>query len=103
MLGLKEAFPKILGDVIKINDVALVAGTDFSLSTDTATGKDKMLSIRKKVENGQLMNHSEWAAINSYDGWLKPCDSWRLKDKYLTPIVPDAYRYYREVVKRKAV
>lgn len=65
--------------------------------------KEKMVSIQKKVEHGQLMNHAEWSAINSYDGWLNPCDSWRLKDKYLTPVVPDAYRYYREVVKGKAV
>lgn len=37
--------------------------------------KRKMTNIRKKVENGQEMNYSEWCSINSYKGWLKHCDS----------------------------
>lgn len=63
--------------------------------------KEKMVAIRKKTENGQMMNYSEWCSINSYKGWLKHCDSYRLQKKYLEPIQDDADRYYRDVVKTK--
>ena len=63
--------------------------------------KDKMVEIGKKVERGQMMNYSEWCSINSYKGWLKHCDSYRLQKKYLVPILPDADRYYYFVVKKK--
>lgn len=65
------------------------------------TFKKKMVQIRYKTKDGQLMNHSEWCSINSYKGWLHPCDSYRLRQKYMTPIEPDATRYYYEVVKKK--
>lgn len=63
--------------------------------------KNKMVEIGKKVERGQMMNYSEWCSINSYKGWLKHCDSYRLQKKYLSPILPDADRYYYFVVKKK--
>lgn len=59
------------------------------------------LKIRKKTANGQMMNYSEWCSVNSYKGWLKHCDSYRLQKKYIEPIQSDTDRYYREVVKRK--
>jgi hypothetical protein len=61
--------------------------------------KRKMISIREKTKNGQLMNYSEWCSINSYKGWLKHCDSYRLQQKYYAPIKADADRYYNEVIK----
>ena len=63
--------------------------------------KAKMVAIRKKTETGQMMNYSEWCSVNSYKGWLKHCDSYRLQKKYLAPIQPDADRYYLEVIKSK--
>lgn len=63
--------------------------------------KAKMVKIRKKTANGQMMNYSEWCSVNSYKGWLKHCDSYRLQKKYIEPIQSDTDRYYREVVKRK--
>ena len=63
--------------------------------------KAKMVKIRKKTANGQMMNYSEWCSVNSYKGWLKRCDSYRLQKKYIEPIQSDTDRYYREVVKRK--
>lgn len=56
----------------------------------------KMTAIRKKVESGHEMNYSEWCSINSYKGWLKHCDSYRLAEKYIVPIQPYADRYYKD-------
>lgn len=64
--------------------------------------KQKMNSIRKKTENGQMVRYSEWCSINSYKGWLKHCDSYRLQAKYIAPVQADADRYYQEVIQRKA-
>ena len=64
------------------------------------TFKNKMLVIQKKTKDGQLMNYSEWCAINSYKGWLKHCDSYRLQQKYLVPVLGDADRYYQEIIKK---
>ena len=60
-----------------------------------------MVQIREKVENGQLMNYSEWCSVNSYKGWLKHCDSYRLQEKYVLPIQEATDRYYIEVIKSK--
>lgn len=61
----------------------------------------KMRAIKKKVDNGKEMNHSEWCSINSYRGWLIYCDSFRLSEKYILPIQPYADRYYQEHIKKK--
>lgn len=63
--------------------------------------KKKMVAIREKTASGQMMNYSEWCSVNSYKGWLKHCDSYRLRKKYIAPIQDDADRYYRDVVKTK--
>lgn len=63
--------------------------------------KRKMTNIRKKVENGQKMNYSEWCSINSYKGWLKHCDSSHLSDKYIVPIQQYADDYYTNHIKAK--
>lgn len=63
--------------------------------------KRKMTNIRKKVENGQEMNYSEWCSINSYKGWLKHCDSSHLSDKYIVPIQQYADDYYTNHIKAK--
>lgn len=63
--------------------------------------KSKMLKIQEKVNNGNLMNYSEWCSINSYKGWLKPCNSFRLEQKYIQPLIPHAERYYEMIIKPK--
>lgn len=63
--------------------------------------KKRLARISVKTQRGQLMNYSDWCAINSYKGWLKHCDSYRLYQKYITPLEADADRYYREVVLKK--
>lgn len=64
--------------------------------------KRKMTRIRKKCESGQMMNYSEYCAVNSYSGWMKPCSSFRLKQKYIEPLLPYCERYYETNIKRKA-
>lgn len=62
--------------------------------------KTKMQKIKVKQDAGQLINYSEWCSANSYSGWLSMCDGYRLKQKYLVPVVPSLLRYYEEVVLR---
>lgn len=63
--------------------------------------KQKMIHIKKKIDRGGEMNYSEWCSVNSYDGWLKYCDSYRLKQKYLEPLKPYANEYYLRHIKTK--
>lgn len=63
--------------------------------------KVKMVTINKKRLNGQPMSHSEWSSINSYKGWLKHCDSYRLSEKYLNPLEQYAENYYIQNIKKK--
>lgn len=63
--------------------------------------KRKMRNINKKRLNGQELNYSEWCSINSYKGWLKWCNSYRLNQKYIKPIEQFAQDYYEKYVKRK--
>lgn len=56
--------------------------------------KKKMVRIYDKVSSGNMMNYSEWCSIKSYDGWLIHCDSYRLRQKYIVPLLPYADEYY---------
>jgi hypothetical protein len=62
--------------------------------------KKKMLSIKHKCDNGEEMTYSEWCSINSYKGWLKHCDSYRLSQKYIVPIQQYADSYYKTKIKK---
>lgn len=50
-----------VGDVIKINDVALVAGTDFSLSTDTATGNATAIAAALNAMDDECISCYTWS------------------------------------------
>lgn len=65
--------------------------------------KKKMLLIRKKKESGRMINYSEWCSGNSYNGWLKWCDSYRLRQKYVVPIQSALDEYYKKVIKERKV
>lgn len=62
--------------------------------------KKRMTQIRRKVESGEMMNYSEWCSINSYKGWLKHCNSFRLSRKYIEPLKSYADAYYESQIKR---
>ena len=65
--------------------------------------KKTMLSIKKKVESGKQMSYRDWCSANSYKGWLKWCDGFRLAEKYITPIQPFLDDYYNTKIKGKKV
>jgi hypothetical protein len=62
--------------------------------------KRKLIDIKKKQDKKEMISYSEWCSINSYNGWLKWCDSYRLRDKYVKPITPSLVGYYDKVVLR---
>ena len=49
------------------------------------------------------MNYSEWCSINSYNGWLKHCNSYRLSRKYIKPLLPYIRDYYNSKIKKGGV
>ena len=65
--------------------------------------KKKMTKLKKKQDKGHLFNYSEWCSGNSYKGWLKMCDGFRLYQKYIEPIQQSLDRYYQEVIKQRKV
>lgn len=65
--------------------------------------KKNMRAIRKKSEAGKPLNYTDYCSVNSYKGWLKWCDSYRLSLRYLNPIQAVVDKYYQTQIKRKAV
>ena len=63
--------------------------------------KKKLTAIRDKCESGHMMSYSEYCTVNSYRGWLKHCDSFRLARKYVDPLIPYADNYYNINIKSK--
>lgn len=57
--------------------------------------KEKLVRIREKAEAGNMISYSEYCCINSYKGWLKHCNSFRLSKKYLVPLAPVSEKYYQ--------
>lgn len=49
--------------------------------------KRKLVPLRDK----EILTNSENSAINSYKGWLKFCNSYRLREKYLVPLKDKYY------------
>ena len=66
------------------------------------TFKRKMLAISAKRENNMKPTYSEWCSFNSYKGWLKWCDSYRLYQKYIAPNEENIKNYYEMEVKGNA-
>ncbi len=60
--------------------------------------KRKMISIRKKLDNGMPMNQNDFCSVNSYMGWLGACDSYRLFQKYIKPLKKGLEVYYTTVI-----
>ena len=66
------------------------------------TLKRKMLAFSAKRENNVSPTFSEWCSFNSYKGWLKHCDSYRLYQKYVQPNVEYMHNYYLKEEKGNA-
>ena len=63
--------------------------------------KKVMNSIKLKTLSNINISYSDWCSINSYNGWLKWCDGYRLDEKYIRPLETVAYNYYNENIKNK--
>lgn len=75
---------------------------DYTLLRKTTCKKmkTKMVRLQNKVSEGKMMNYSEWCSINSYNGWLIHCNSFRLQKKYIHPLLPYADLYYEVNIKK---
>lgn len=65
------------------------------------TFKRKMTRIRRKCESGAEMSYSEYCSINSYKGWLKSCNHYRLYKKYVEPLESYVAAYYVKHLQKK--
>lgn len=63
--------------------------------------KRKMIWIRQKVESGIGITFTDYCCFNSYNGWLKWCDHFRLYKKYGEPLEQPMFDYYRISIRNK--
>jgi hypothetical protein len=65
--------------------------------------KRKMRSIRKKAEKGIPLTQSDYCSVFSYAGWLEACDSYRLRKKYVDPLIPALQEYFIRVNQERMI
>lgn len=65
------------------------------------TMEKTLTTIRRRVESGFELTYHEYCSINSYAGWLKPCDSYGLETKYIEPLMPYVEDYYHKYLKNQ--
>ena len=53
------------------------------------------------INNNNYINYSLWCSVNSYKGWLKWCNSYRLQEKYISSIQSLCDNFYYKEVKKK--
>ena len=63
--------------------------------------KKKARDLKIKQNRRIPRKFKERCAINSYSWWLIHCDSWRLYEKYIDPILPSIIKYYKENISEK--
>lgn len=61
--------------------------------------KRRMRSIEQKINNHTSISYSDWCSINSYQGWLKWCNSHNLYISYIRPLNKVASQYYISNIK----
>ena len=62
--------------------------------------KKSLKKMRKKIENDGMLTQTLWCAYNSYRGWLKWCNSYRLSKKYFEPLFEKVIEYYVVNIKK---
>ena len=60
--------------------------------------KRKLIAIYEKVSCGNLMSYSDYCCINSYKGWTKYGDCFRLEGKYIKPLEKHAQIFHDTVL-----
>lgn len=61
------------------------------------TFKSKMRKINKSCNSGLELTLNEYCSINSYKGWTKWCNHYKLIEKYIEPLQPFIDNYENEV------
>lgn len=61
--------------------------------------KKKMKAIEHKRSIGKPINYTDFCSYHSYEGWLKSCNSYRLKAKYMVPLSRFVDSYYQHNIK----
>lgn len=56
--------------------------------------KKKASKLKEKQDKWIMRTFKEWCSINSYIWRICHCDSYRLYEKYIDPIIPSLNRYY---------
>lgn len=54
----------------------------------------------KKISKKEKLNYHDAAAMLSYSGWLKHCDSYNYQQKYIKPFID--YKKCKEVVRNES-
>lgn len=60
-----------------------------------------LTKIQERVDAGKELTFHEYCSINSYMGWMLPCDHYRLKLKYIDPLTPAVNEYYTKYLCNK--
>ena len=60
--------------------------------------KKRVHEINKHLKKNELITHNQWSSLNSYNGWLLYCNSYRLQQKYIIPLREHAEKFYKEVI-----
>jgi hypothetical protein len=56
--------------------------------------KKKALKLKEKQDAWIMRSYREWCSMNSYIWRMCHCNSYRLYEKYIDPIIPSLNRYY---------
>lgn len=60
----------------------------------------KLKKIHKKCRDDNYeLNYHEYCLLNSYEGWLKWCNAYNLKNKYIVPLKPKIKEYHKNHLK----
>lgn len=60
--------------------------------------KSRVRDINKYLKTHDLMTYNQWCSLNSYNGWLLYCNSYRLQQKYIIPLKNEMLKFYEEVI-----
>lgn len=60
--------------------------------------KRKVNLIKKHLGVNDNITHNQWCSLNSYYGWLVYCDSYKLHEKYISPLKLQMEKFYKEVI-----
>lgn len=96
-LTVKENWQVFPVDVRGIDFVGYRVFRDYTLlrKSTAKTYKRKMRDILKKEKKGIRMSRSDFHSIDSYVGWLKHCNSYRLWQKYTVPLLEYRFKYLK--------